>query len=316
MSLPPTVIAHRGASGYRPEHTLAAYRLAIAQGADFLEPDLVSTCDGVLVARHENEIGRSTDIAFRPEFADRRTTKTIDGEQLTGWFTEDLSFAELRTLRAIEPTPLLRPGNTMYDGQFQVPSLDEVLDLARTASRRLGRSIGIYTEAKAPEHFRSIGLPIEQLLAARLDVHGLREAGDPVVLQSFSADSLRELASLTDLRRVQLLWPGGEWDVMCTPGGLAEVAGYACGIGPEKDLVLPRLADGSLGPATSLVDDAKATGLTVDVYTFGAEAPFLPTGLTHAEELRAFAGLGVDAIFTDHPDLAVATLQRVSRAVA
>lgn len=316
VTLAPTVIAHRGASGHRPEHTLAAYALAIAQGASWIEPDLVSTADGVLVARHENEIGRSTDIASRPEFADRRTTKEVEGERLTGWFTEDLTYAELRTLRAVEPTPELRPGNTAYDGQFRVPCLDEVLTLARLASHRLGRQIGICTEAKAPTYFRSIGLPVEELLVRRLHARDLRRPTDPVLLQSFTADSLRELAGRTDLRRMQLLWMQDDSERMATPAGLAEVAEYATAVGPEKDRVLPRQADGTLGPASTFVDDAHAAGLEVNAYTFGAEDVFLPAGLDAAAELRAFAAAGVDGVFTDHPDIAVATFATAGRAVA
>jgi glycerophosphoryl diester phosphodiesterase len=312
----PIVIAHRGASGYRPEHTLEAYALAIAQGADWLEPDLVSTADGVLVARHENEIGRSTDIASRPEFADRRTTKDVEGEVLTGWFTEDLTFAELRTLRAVEPTPDLRPSNTVYDGQFLVPSLDEVLTLAQVASRRLGRQIGICTEAKAPTYFRSIGLALEPLLVERMHARDLRGPGDGVLLQSFTPSSLLALAGLTDLPLMQLLWFADFSEELATPAGLAEVAGYASAVGPEKDRVLPRQEDGSLGAASDFVDEAHAAGLDVHAYTFSAETECLPTGLSHADELRAFAAAGVDGVFTDHPDLAVSALDVRRRAVA
>lgn len=312
----PTVIAHRGASGYRPEHTLSAYALAIAQGAGWIEPDLVSTSDGVLVARHENEIGRSTDIGCRPEFADRRTTKTVEGEQLTGWFTEDLTYAELRTLRAVEPAPGLRPGNTLYDGQFRVPSLDQVLTLARLASHRLGRRIGVCTEAKAPTYFRSIGLPLEELLVARLHARDLRRPRDPVLLQSFTADSLRELAARTDLRLMQLLWTDDDSARMATPAGLAQVADYATAVGPEKDRVLPRRSDGALGPASTFVDEAHAAGLEVNAYTFAVEDAFLPAGVDAAAELRAFAAAGVDGVFIDQPDVAVAAFATAGSAAA
>lgn len=312
----PTVIAHRGASGYRPEHTLAAYRLAIAQGADMIEPDLVCTADGVLVARHENELGRTTDIGARPEFADRRTTRSVDGEQVTGWFSEDLTFAELRTLRAVERLPELRPANTLYDGRFLVPSLDEVLDLARTESYRLGRTIGVYVEAKSPAHFRSVGLPIEQRLVDRLDAHGHRTADCPVVLQSFAHDSLRELAALTALRLTVLLDDIPTDDALSTPEALRSLATWAWAVGPSKDRVLPRLPDGSVDGPSPFVADAQAAGLAVHVWTFRAERPFLPAGLSAAQELQAFADAGIDGLFTDQPDLAVQALRALRRAAA
>lgn len=313
---PPTVIAHRGASGYRPEHTLAAYRLAIAQGADYVEPDLVSTADGVLVARHENELGRTTDIARRPEFADRRTTKQVEGEPVDGWFTEDLTFEEVRTLRCLERLPALRPANTVYDGHFQVPSFDEVLELAREASRTVGRTIGVYAEAKAPDHFRAIGLPVEEQLVEALAGHGYRTADAPVVLQSFSRTSLLELSALTGVRLVQLLDDLPADDLLATPAALHELGSWAWAVGPSKDRVLPRLADGALGTPSPFVAAAQAAGLLVHVWTFRAEAPFLPSGTTARQELRAFADAGIDGVFTDQPDLAVEALQTSRRAAA
>src|SRR5689334_13838056 len=176
-----TVFAHRGASGYRPEHTLAAYALAIQLGADYIEPDLVSTKDGLLVARHENEIGGTTDVAQHPEFADRRTTRTIDGRAVTGWFTEDFTLDELRTLRAKERLPQVRPGNTRYDGRFEVPTFDEVLRLAKDESRRTGRTIGVAPETKHPTYFDSIGLSLEEPLLRSLRAANLDKAKSPVV---------------------------------------------------------------------------------------------------------------------------------------
>src|SRR5688572_15093190 len=197
------VIGHRGASGYRPEHTLAAYELAIALGADFIEPDLVSTRDGVLVARHENEISGTTDVADHPEFASRRTTKVIDGVSFTGWFTEDFTLAELKTLRAVERLPAVRQRNTLYNGLFEVPTFQEVIDLARRTSRG-GRTVGIYPETKHPTYFQGIGLPLEEPLAAALQRNGLNSKNAAVFVQSFEVANLRKLQNLTHARLIQL----------------------------------------------------------------------------------------------------------------
>ncbi|GAB3952581.1 hypothetical protein GCM10027614_56460 [Micromonospora vulcania] len=201
----PIVIGHRGASGYRPEHTLEAYRLAIRMGADYIEPDLVSTSDGVLVARHENEISGTTDVAARPEFADRRATKTIDGVAATGWFTEDFTLAELKTLRAQERLSQVRVANTVYDGRFEVPTLQEIIDLARTEGRARGRTIGIYPETKHPSYFTSIGLPLEEPLLQVLRQNELDHRNAPVFIQSFETANLRRLRQLTDVNLIQLL---------------------------------------------------------------------------------------------------------------
>ncbi|HEY9862027.1 MAG TPA: glycerophosphodiester phosphodiesterase family protein, partial [Candidatus Obscuribacterales bacterium] len=207
---PPIVIGHRGASGLRPEHTLAAYELAIAQGADYIEPDLVATKDGVLVARHENEISGTTDVAERPEFSDRKTTKTIDGVAYTGWFTEDFTLAELKTLRAKERIPGLRPGNTAFNGQFEIPTLQEVIDLAQRKSAELGRTIGIYPETKHPSYFDSIGLSLEEPLVETLNQNGYIGLNAPVFIQSFEVGNLQQLNQLTDVPLVQLF--GGATD--------------------------------------------------------------------------------------------------------
>ena len=173
----PLVIGHRGASGHRPEHTLASYELAARLGADFLEPDLVATADGVLVARHEPELGATTDIARRPEFADRRTTRVVDGTPRTGWFVDDLTAAELRTLRAVERLPALRPANTRYDRCFPVPTFAEILDLRARLSRELGRAIGVYPETKTPGYFADRGIPLEPALVDALRGAGLDRPG-------------------------------------------------------------------------------------------------------------------------------------------
>ena len=205
----PLVIGHRGASGYRPEHTIEAYRLAIRQGADYIEPDLVSTKDGVLVARHENEISGTTDVSTKPEFAGRRTTKTIDGVAVTGWFTEDFTLAELKTLRAKERLPLVRVTNTAFDGQFPIPTLQEVIDLARSESRRLGRTIGVYPETKHPTYFQNIGLALEPPLVRVLRRNGLTGKHDPVIVQSFETANLRALSRQLDVKLAQLLDAAG-----------------------------------------------------------------------------------------------------------
>ena len=310
----PIVIAHRGASGYRPEHTLASYELAIEQGADFIEPDLVATKDGVLVARHENEIGGTTDVATHPEFADRRTTKAIDGVSITGWFTEDFTLDELRTLRARERLPEVRPGSAAFDGRFGIPTLQEIADLARREGERRGRTIGLYPETKHPTWFRSIGLPLEEPLVATLHGAGYRGTDAPVFIQSFEADSLRRLARMTSLRLVQLLAAGPQAAERTDARALADVAGYARAIGADKDLVIPRDSAGNLLAPSSLVADAHAAGLLVHAWTFRAEAAFLPANIHDAAtEYAVFYATGLDGVFTDQPDLAVAARARSSR---
>jgi glycerophosphoryl diester phosphodiesterase len=324
----PLVIGHRGASGYRPEHTLASYRLAIDMGADFIEPDLVSTKDGILVARHENEIGGTTDVAAHPEFAARRATKTIDGVAVTGWFTEDFTLTELRTLRAKERIPALRPDNAVFDGLYQVPTLQEVIDLAKKAG------VGIYPETKHPTYFDSIGLSLEEPLLATLRANGLDHPRAKVFIQSFETANLKELDRKTRLPLVQLIDEVGApydfvvagdprtYDDLVTPEGLAEIATYADGVGPSKNRIVPRDAAGNLLDPTSLVRDAHRAGLVVHPWTFRRENSFLPLDFRQGDpaspfylgapgdlpaELRLFFRLGVDGVFSDNPDVAVAT---------
>jgi glycerophosphoryl diester phosphodiesterase len=310
----PIVIAHRGASGYRPEHTLASYELAIEQGADFIEPDVVSTKDGVLVARHENELGGTTDVAAHPEFADRRTTKPIDGVALSGWFTEDFTLDELRILRARERLPGVRPGSAAFDGQSGIPTLQELADLVRRESERRGRTIGLYPETKHPSWFRSIGLPLEEPLVAILHAAGYLGVDAPVFIQSFQADSLQRLAGMTSLRLVQLLAAGPQAAERTDARALAAVARYARAIGADKDLVIPRDSAGNLLAPSSLVADAHRAGLLVHAWTFRAEAAFLPANIRDAAaEYAVFFAAGIDGVFTDQPDLAVAARARSSR---
>jgi glycerophosphoryl diester phosphodiesterase len=323
----PLVIAHRGASGHRPEHTLAAYRLAIRMGADYVEPDLVSTRDGVLVARHENEIGGTTDVADHPEFAARRATKVIDGVPVTGWFTEDFTLRELRTLRAKERLPQVRPGNTAYDGRFRVPTLDDVIALVAAESRRAGRRIGLAPETKHPTYFDSIGLSLEEPLVRTLRRHGLDRRNAAVVVQSFETTNLRQLDRLTRVPLAQLVdAAGAPYDLeaagatttyadLVTPAGLARIAAYADWVAPNKALILPRDAAGATGAPSALVRDAHAAGLRVVTWTLRAENQFMATNVrigsdpnAHgdlAAEARAFLDAGVDALFADHPGIVV-----------
>jgi glycerophosphoryl diester phosphodiesterase len=299
---PALVIAHRGASGERPEHTLAAYETAIDQGADYIEPDLVSTGDGVLVARHDAELSLTTDVAQRPEFAARRRTQTIDGRPESGWFVEDFSWRELQALRARERWPQWRPGSAAFDGEFGIPSLAQIVELLRKKSNAIGRTIGLYPETKLPAHFAERGLALEEPLVRTLRAAGWRDAVDPVLLQSFDPDSLRKLARLTDLRRVQLVSDRRPLDV----AALRAIAGYAHGIGAAKALLIPRRPDGALGAPTPLVAQAHAAGLVVHAWTFRREPNFLPIGVDGDEELRRFLAIGLDGVFTDHPGAAVA----------
>ncbi|MFN9373896.1 MAG: glycerophosphodiester phosphodiesterase [Planctomycetaceae bacterium] len=328
----PIVIAHRGASGQRPEHTLAAYQLAAEQGADFIEPDLVITRDGVLVARHEPEIGETTDVGEHPEFAARKTTKTLGGKPVEGWFVEDFTLAELKTLRARERLPRLRPESARFDNQLEIPTFPEILRLRDELTTRLGRVIGVYPETKHPARFASLGLPLEERVVADLRAHGLDSAQAPVFLQSFETESLRRLAKLCQLRRIQLLGSRPPFPLddatasrdrlgWLTPRYLQEIRTFADGIGPDKNLLFPRTSEGRLGMATSLVADAHRAGLLVHPYTFRQENAFLPADFQRvtagdgepnpggtgdlAGELRRFLELGIDGFFIDQPQVGV-----------
>ncbi len=308
----PLIIAHRGASGERPEHTLAAYELAIAQGADFIEPDLVSTRDGVLVARHENEISGTTDVATHPEFAARRTHKIIDGAEVNGWFTEDFTLAELKSLRARERLPELRRANAAYDGHFEVPTFAEILALATA------HGVGVYPETKHPSYFRALGLPLEETLFRQIEAAGLDRPDAPLFIQCFEVANLQALRTTTHAPLVQLIAAEGapacggpSYAQMITPAGLRAVAGYADAIGPDK-----RLTVGADGTPTSLVADAHAAGLLVHPWTYRAENHFLPPSLCRGDDPAAHGDLatelarafeaGVDAVFCDFPGAAFA----------
>ena len=313
---PPILIAHRGASGLSPEHTIFAYRLAIEQGADFIEPDLVLTQDNVFIARHENDITGTTNVASHPEFAVRKTTKIIDGVSHTGWFAEDFTLREIKTLRAVERLPQLRPASAKYDGQFEIPTLAEIIALAKAETRTTGRAIGIYPETKHPSYFQSIGKPMEAKLVAELNAAGWDSADAPVFIQSFEVNNLKALHAITKIRLIQLMDASGgpadagvngapaSYAAMATPAGLRAIASYAYGIGPNKNLIW----DGKAAP-TTLVADAHAVGLRLHPWTFRAENAFLPAiyrngadPATHGDitaEIQAYLNLGVDGFFTD-----------------
>ncbi len=311
----PLVIAHRGASGQLPEHTLSAYLLAIQQGADFIEPDLVVTKDGILVARHENEISATTDVADKRQFAKRKKVETIDGAQVAGWFVEDFTLPELKTLRAKERLPQIRPANTKYDGNEAIPTFHQIVELARRESAKAGRTIGVYPEMKHPAHFRAIGLPIENRLATALRIQGLDERASPVIVQSFEADSLQRFRKLSPVRRVQLIAADdARARQATTPAGLKTIKGYADGVGVDWSLILPIEGD-ALGQPTGLVPAAHGAGLQVHAWTVRAENHFLPKSLHRGtlpsdygdirRLLRALYATGLDGVFTDFPWAAV-----------
>jgi glycerophosphoryl diester phosphodiesterase len=322
------VIGHRGVAGYRPEHTLASYELAARMGADFMEPDLCSTKDGVLVARHEPEIGGTTDVASRPEFAGRKRTVLLDDVPTTGWFTHDFTLAELKTLRAVERLPQVRQRNTLYNGLFPIPTFQEVLDLRARLSKELGREIGVYPETKHPTYFRDRGLELETPLTRILRQNGLDRPDAPVFVQSFEAHNLQALHDEYRLR-VPLVFltsttgtpfkdPRSYADYT-TPAGLKDLAAFASGIGPDKNQVIPRKADGTLADPTSLVADAHRAGLTLHPYTFRAENQFLPADYRVTSDPNAygraideqvtFLRAGIDGLFTDQADIGVLARQ-------
>lgn len=324
----PLIIAHRGASGYVPEHTLAAYALAVLQGADYIEPDLVMSKDGQLIARHDNELGLTTDVAQRPEFANRQRTQTIDGVTLNGWFSEDFTLAELKTLRAIERIPQIRPGNARLDGNFSIPTLQEIIDLVKSLQLSQQRVIGLYPETKHPTHFQQLGLALEKPLVKLLKKNGYKNAKAPVYIQSFEVENLKTLSRLTSIRLVQLFGAGQPFDQqvlgtgltyaqMASPAGLKAISRYAAGVGPEKSYIIPRDANGNLDAAnaTAFVANAHAHGLKVHPYTFRAENTFLPANLRtgsdpqargdSAAEIQLFLDAGIDGLFIDQPDIAV-----------
>ncbi len=316
----PLVIAHRGVPGERLEHTRPSYLLAIEQGADFIEPDVVSTSDRILVVRHENEIDGTTDVSDRPEFADRKATKVVDGVSHTGWFTEDFTLAELKTLRCKERIPDLRPGNVALAGTEEILTLDEVLDIAEDAGREA--PVGVYIETKHPSYFEGRGISLNDLLIETLERRGFNDPDATVVIQSFESANVRALRPRTPAILVQLMSVEGQpadftvtgdsrtYDDLRSADGLAFVAEYADAIGPYKELVV---APG-VGP-TGLVERAHNAGLDVHIWTMRNENNFLPTNLRkgtvmadHGDALSeylAFFDAGVDGVFSDFTSTAV-----------
>ncbi|MFD4229867.1 glycerophosphodiester phosphodiesterase [Streptomyces sp. NPDC058545] len=329
LDLPvPTVIGHRGTSGYRPEHTLGSYQLALDMGAHIIEQDLVPTKDGHLVCRHENDITATTDVSAHPEFASRRTTKTVDGVSLTGWFTEDFTLAELKTLRAKERIPGNRQKNTLYDGRWEVPTFEEVLQWADREGRRRGKQVWLYVETKHPTYFRGLGLGLEEPLAKLLRRYDRHRKQSPLILQSFEPTSIQRLSKLVATPRVVLLSGAGSkpWDFVATgdprttddlvkPSGLTWLASFAQGIGPTLDLIIPKDASGRLATPTTLVKDAHAQGLILHPYTMRNENTFLPADFRRGTDpnaygdafgaFQAYFATGIDGIFSDNPDTAL-----------
>ncbi|WP_405710861.1 MULTISPECIES: glycerophosphodiester phosphodiesterase [unclassified Streptomyces] len=329
LDLPvPTVIGHRGTSGYRPEHTLGSYQLALDMGAHIVEQDLVPTRDGHLVCRHENDITATTDVADHPEFANRRTTKKVDGVSLTGWFTEDFTLAELKTLRAKERIPGTRQKNTLYDGRWEIPTFEEVLRWADREGRRRQKPVWLYVETKHPTYFRGLGLGLEEPLAKLLRRYNRHRQQSPLILQSFEPGSIQRLSRLVATPRVVLLSGAGErpWDFVTSgdprtvadlvkPEGLKWMASFAQGIGPTLDLVIPKDASGRLTAPTTLVKDAHAQGLVLHPYTMRNENSFLPADFRRGTDpnaygdafgaFQAYFATGIDGIFSDNPDTAL-----------
>ena len=352
----PLVIGHRGASGYRPDHTLESYKLAIDMGADFIEPDLVATKDGVLVARHEPNITGTTDVATRPEFASRKTTKNVDGVNEEGWFVSDFTLAELKTLRAVQP---LSDRDQSFNGKFQIPTFEEVLDLAKAEGTKAGRTVGVYPETKHPTYHAKLGLPLEDRLLAVLAKYGYTTKASPVIVQSFEVSNLKYLRTKTQVRLVQLVDANdvnadGSMDLtapydkpydfavagdsrtfasLLTPAGLKEIKTYADGIGPWKPYLIPSKqvdankdgkpddlnGDGKIDERdrvmmapTEVVKNAHAAGLFVHAYTFRSEAKRLASDFKGdpKAEYQLFYQLGVDGVFSDFADHAVAARNR------
>ncbi len=317
----PIIIGHRGACGYRPEHTLASYELAITMGADYIEPDVVSTKDGILIARHENDITETTNVGDKPEFAHCKTTKTIDGKQLTGWFAEDFTLEEIKMLRAKER---LAFRNHFYNEQFEIPTLQEIINLVNQKSAEIGRNIGIYPETKHPTYFKSINLALEKPLVDILHKNGYISSTAPIFIQSFEVENLQQLKKMTNLPLIQLLddkkmqpydfvvkGDSRTYGDLTTLKELTKIAGYAQGIGAYKRLIVP-IGVNKLN-STTLIRDAHAVNLKVHAWTFRNEKQYLAPDYqgNPQSEYEQFFRLGIDGVFSDFPDLAVTTCNRI-----
>ncbi|WP_309712199.1 glycerophosphodiester phosphodiesterase family protein [Pseudolysinimonas sp.] len=316
----PLVIGHRGASGYRPEHTRSAYELAITLGVDAIEPDIVATRDGVLVLRHENEISGTTDVAAHPEFADRRATKRVDGVSLTGWFTEDFTWAELSTLRATERLPQVRQASATFDGTEPILRLRDLLEILDAGAERTGRPISVVAEVKHPTYFASIGLPLDELIADELKAW---DDGPRIIVECFEQTVLGEIRERGVRGRfIYLVESRGSapdlvarfgdqalpYSAQLTDAGLARLAKQVDGVSVDKSLLLRPTG-------AALVARAHAVGLDVFTWTLRPENRFLAPENRVGKgardwgdwrtEFDAILGTGVDGIFVDHPDLGV-----------
>lgn len=354
----PVVVGHRGASGYLPEETLEAYTLAIEQGADVIEPDLISTKDGVLIARHDPNLNFSTNVSTKPEFASRKKIMQVDGETQTGWFASDFTLAEIKTLGAIMTTDATRP--QQYNGLYKVLTFQEIIDLAITKSKEKGRAIAVYPETKNPTYHRDLGLPLEDKLIDIINKTGWNSKSAPIYVQSFEPSSLKYMRSKGlntkmiqlidaddyDLKTGKLTYTAPydrpyDWtkagdarlfSAMVTPSGLAEIKTYADGIGPWKPYIVPvkwvlnadgtavdkngdgatNLMDAVSQTPTSLIADAHKLGLFVHAYTFRNEKKRLThdMGGDPVNEYLQFYRIGLDGLFSDFPDTAVAARKK------
>ncbi|WP_345801616.1 glycerophosphodiester phosphodiesterase family protein [Microbacterium sp. AZCO] len=326
----PLVIGHRGAPGYRPEHSRSSYALALAMGVDAVEPDVVVSRDGVLVVRHENEIGSTTDVSTRPEFADRRTTKTVDGEDLTGWFTEDFTWDELATLRCRERLPAIRQTSASFDDQQPVLRLRDVLDLVREGSLEQGREIGVVLEIKHATYFARAGWDVAALVEAELRAAGWANGELPLVIESFESTVLTQLRQRgirgssvylleADGRPFDLVAAHGKaaptYQETAAPAGLDALVGVVDGISVDKRMILAPDRLGRASGPSRVVADAHERGLQVFTWTCRPENAFLIAQFRGRGGRSAFGDwegewsvirdAGVDGVFVDHADLGV-----------
>ncbi len=298
----PLIIGHRGAPGYVPEHTIRSYTLALDGGADYIEPDVVFSQDGTLVIRHENEISQTTNAA--QIYPDRKATKMIDGQKITGWFSEDFTLAELKKLRVKERLDFR---SHKEDGLYQIVTFEEYLQFVRTQEKIRGRRIGIVPEIKHSTYFHQLGFDPEARLVELLMKYNFNDKHQPVIIQSFEVENLKRLREMTPVELMQLVDdPPG---TMTSAAGLKEISHYADWVSPEKSSIYPRDREGRIHAASPLVREAHAVGLKVIPYTFRKEPAYLPTSMTPEQEYAAYFAAGIDGLFTDFSDLAVKARQ-------